>query len=141
MFARRGLSIDPAPFPALPEYSAKSNYSRTYAKQGVYPLAIRFSALVAGHWSLFGIFRTVTTKKKKPRGLPQPRSLLQTRRGECRADQLLMSVLASSFASMGSRNTLLASGATAMEAFISLEAVAKSPVCDARRACARWLSQ
>src|SRR6266852_5916942 len=89
----------------------------------------------------FGILRTAATEKKRPRGLRERRSLLQTVRGKSSADQLLMSVLASSFASRGSRNTLLASGATAMEAFISLEAVAKSPVCDARRACARWLSQ
>src|SRR6266852_5605510 len=102
-----------------------SNHSHTYTKQGVSPLPLSRSP----------------QKKKRPRSWEQRRSLLQTPREECRADQLLMSVLASSFASMGSRNTLLASGATAMEAFISLEAVAKSPALEARRACARWLVQ
>ena len=60
MFTRGGLSFDPASSPALPEDSAKSNYSRTYrrfarnpnhsrtyAKQGVYPppsIAVSISA-------------------------------------------------------------------------------------------------
>ena len=92
-----------------------SNYSRTYAKQvrGMPPVGSGF---------YFSVASTGSTVRKRPRSFEEQRSLFQTVREECRARQLLMSVLVSSLASMGSRKGLLASGALAMASFISLEA-------------------